>query len=150
MVTLNWADYLPDDSVAAAYGQLEGKQSQRAVSLHSSGGKKPCWAAWREEILVFADEDSDLVNHSIVHELIHAILMEESYWGFTWPDPKSRMRGALSNELQHPEVFRRMAAYNLDMTPYWRYWDLELRPGLASMMRDGADQLHYNFLQVFT
>jgi hypothetical protein len=46
------------------------------------------------------------VHHQIVHELVHAILMEEGYYRPTWRDD-TQTRGALSNELQHPEVLRR-------------------------------------------
>jgi hypothetical protein len=36
--------------------------------------------------------------------------------------------------MQHPEIFRRMEAYGLDMTPYWSFWDGELKGYLDDML----------------
>jgi hypothetical protein len=145
---LRWEDYLGNDAVAAAYRDLQDR-TERVVTLHPLASQTPFWVAWRGGILVFADRQSPTVHHGIVHELIHAILMEEGYFRLTWGED-TQTRGALSNELQHPEVFRRMEGYGLDMGPYWREWEAKLRKGLARIMSHSRDQLHFHFLQVFT
>jgi hypothetical protein len=135
-------------AVAAAYQDLRGLTA-RAISLHESAGQTSFWTAWRGGILVFANVFSPTVHQGIVHELVHAILMEEGYYRPTWGD-NTRTRGALSNELQHPEVFRRMEAYGLDMASYWADWESKLEGGLARLRGEESDQPHFHFLQIFT
>jgi hypothetical protein len=148
LTCLSWNQYLGSPAVAAAYRDLCGLTA-RAITLHASAGPISFWTAWRNGILVFANVASPTVHHEIVHELVHAILMEEGYYRPTWGD-NTQTRGALSNELQHPEVFRRMEAYSLDMAPYWADWESKLEDGLAQMKGESVDQMHYHFLQVFT
>jgi len=145
---LRWDDYLGNAAVAAAYRDLRGLTA-REIALHASAGPKSFWTAWRDGILVFANVPSPTVHHEIVHELAHAILMEEGYYCPTWGD-ETQTRGALSNELQHPEVFRRMKEYGLDMAPYWAAWESKLGDGLARLKDNAVDQVHFHFLQVFT
>ncbi len=119
--TLRWDDYLGKPSVEAAYQQLLSS-THKALLLHSRSLfpkiPRPFWCASCDAIHIFIDEASPNVAHSIVHELIHGILMEQGYHrlNFRLGDP---VRGTLSNEFQHPEVFRRMEGYGLDMDPYW-------------------------------
>ena len=145
---LRWDDYLANAAVAAAYRDLRGLTS-RTITLHASVRATSFWTAWRDGILVFANVPSPTVHHEIVHELVHAILMEEAYCRPAWGDD-TRTRGALSNELQHPEVFRRMEEYGLDMAPYWADWESKLGDGLARLKGRAIDQVHFHFLQVFT
>jgi hypothetical protein len=59
----------------------------------------------------------------------------------------------LSNELQHPEIFRRMEGCGLDMDPYWSRWEEHLRSGLDGMKSQVADDPHAGFAhfpQLFT
>jgi hypothetical protein len=121
---LRWDDYFGNGAVAAAYRDLQSLTA-RAITLHASAGPISFWTAWRDGILVFAKIPSPTLHHEIVHELVHAILMEEGYYRPTWGDDP-QTRGALSNELQHPEAFRRMEEYGLDMAPYWADWELKL------------------------
>jgi hypothetical protein len=150
-MALQWANFLGDPCVATAHRDLEAA-TEKAVLLHPQPlpvGGTAFWVAWHEAIEIFVEPTSPLVSHCLVHELIHAILMEEGYWRLTWNQP-SKVRGSLSNELIHCEVFRRMRAYGLDMAPYWRYWEALVNKAVVDMTGKNAEQQHYNFLQVFT
>jgi hypothetical protein len=83
------------------------------------------------------------VRHATVHELLHGILVEEGYHKIAARLPDS-VHKILSNELQHPEIFRRMESYGLDMTPYWIDWDMELRASLDEM-KHAAHDPHVGF-----
>src|SRR5262249_46750560 len=55
--------------------------------------------------------------------------------------------------LQHPEIFRRMEGYGLDMGPYWNHWEEHLRSGLDGLKSQVADDPHAGFAhfpQLFT
>jgi hypothetical protein len=145
---LKWDDYTKIAAVAAAYRDLQSL-TRRPITLHAPARPISFWAAWRDGILVFANASSPTVHHEFVHELVHAILMEEGYYRPTWGD-NTQTRAALSNELQHPEVFRRMEEYGLNMAPYWTEWESKVRDGLAWLKGEAIDQVHSHFLQVFT
>jgi hypothetical protein len=135
---LNWDEYLANPALAAAYEGLT-KLTKRTVALHSLSliPKVPqsCYCAWSGAIHIFIDEYSDRVHHSAVHELLHGILVEEGYCRIAARLPNS-IHGMFSNEMQHPEIFRRMEAYGLDMSGYWSYWDRELMGFLANMLAE--------------
>jgi hypothetical protein len=154
MESLDWEPFLRHQSVSAAYRHLHDLTA-RTISLHSrsqaSGIPHASWTASRDIIHVFVNESSDLVSHEIVHELIHAILMEEGYQRLTVRQSEM-VRGTLSNELQHPEVFRRMTAYGLDMTRYWDSWRPKLHKAMTDIENDPTNPHggYWDFPQVFT
>jgi hypothetical protein len=100
------------------------------------------WCASRTAIHVFIDEASPTVSHSIVHELCHGILMGEGYHRLTGDQLRCRkfVRDVLSNEFQHPEVYRRMGEFGLDMPPYWERCRADLRRGLEDILNDREPQ----------
>lgn len=155
METLKWGAFVGDRAVRSAYQQLKSLSS-RTIALHSlsllPGIPEPFFSPSRDKIHVFIDETSPLVSHSIVHELIHGILMEEGYHRLTGASFDPYIRGVLSNELQHPEVFRRMEGYGLEMAPYWDGWGSKLRRAFDDM-KTGCVGRHPGFVdfpQVFT
>jgi hypothetical protein len=133
---LSWDEYLRNPAVAAAYEDLI-KLTTRTVALHSLSliprVPQSCYCAWSGAIHIFIDESSDRVHHSAVHELLHGILVEEGYCRIAARLPNS-FHGMFSNEMQHPEIFRRMEVYGLDMSDYWSHWDKELKGFLADML----------------
>ncbi|HVC93315.1 MAG TPA: hypothetical protein VND64_06465 [Pirellulales bacterium] len=139
---LNSDEYLGKPAILAAYQDLT-KLTTRMVALHSLSliphVPQSFYCAWSGAIHIFIDEFSDRVNCSAVHELLHGILVEEGYCGIAAHLP-SYLHGIFSNEMQHPEIFRRMEAYGLDMSGYWSYWDKELKRFLADML----DKLSYD------
>lgn len=151
---LNWDDFLGNAPIAAAYLDLR-KLTSRVIALHSlslvPGIPHSFYCAWRGAIHVFIDETSPRVHHSTVHELLHGILVEEGYCKVAARLPSS-VNESLSNEMQHPEIFRRMEAYGLEMSPYWSHWANQLREGLSDMKRDAIDPHagFAHFLQIFT
>lgn len=144
MENLNWDAFFAQPAVERAYRDLELLTS-RPVLLHSlslvPGAANPFWCASRDAIHVFIDEPSPTCSHAIVHELIHGILMEEGYTRLTGDQLRRflAVRDTLSNEFQHPEVFRRMEAYGLDMLPYWELWDAKLRTWVDGARWDFTD-----------
>ena len=151
---LNWEDYLGNSAVAAAYQYLRWLTS-RTIALHSRslvpGVSESFYCAWSGAIHIFIAESSPRVNHSTVHELLHGILVEEGYHKVAATLPIS-VNQVLSNELQHPEIFRRMEEYRLDMGSYWNHWDEQLRWGLDDMKSKATDP-HAGFAhfpQLFT
>ena len=97
----------------------------------------PFWYATREVHHIFID-DSLAATHSLVHEIIHAILMEEGYH-FIRGHFHSRVHPIMTNDFTHPEVFRRMACYGVDMATYFNRWPGELRHTLDEIGRDSID-----------
>src|SRR5262249_10179343 len=79
---LNWEDTVRNSAVAAAYQDLK-RLTSRTIALHSRSlvPKVPesFYCAWRVAIHIFIEESSPQVNHSTVHELLHAVLVEEGY-----------------------------------------------------------------------
>ena len=151
---LNWEDYLENSAVAAAYHYLR-RLTSRTIALHSRslvpGVPESFRCAWSGAIHIFIEESSLRFNHSMVHELLHAILVEEGYHNVAARLPTS-VHKVLSNELQHPEIFRRMEGYGLDMGPYWNHWDEQLNWKLDDMKSEAADP-HAGFAhfpQLFT
>ncbi len=138
---LNWEDYLGNSAVAAAYQDLR-RVTSRTIALHSRSlvpsVHESFYCGWSVAIHIFIDESSLRVNHSTVHELLHGILVEEGYHKIAARLPTS-VNQILSNELQHPEIFRRMEGYRLDMGPYWNHWDEHMRWGLDEMKSKAAD-----------
>ena len=132
---LNWNGYLGNGPVAAAYRDLK-RLTSRTIALHSRSLvpaiRRSFYCAWSSAIHIFIDEYSPNAHHAAVHELLHGILVEEGYHKVAarLPNPVQEI---LSNELQHPEIFRRMEAYGLDMAPYWNDWSKQLRVGLDEM-----------------
>jgi hypothetical protein len=153
--TLSWEPFLDNPSVDAAYRILKGMTS-KSVCLHSlslaPGVPRPFWYSTREVHHVFIDRSAPLVAHSLVHELLHGIVMEEGYHQLTSRFYKD-VHPILQNEFQHPEIFRRMEkVFDLDMVPYWSYWDAELRDEVALMKSDTANPYfeHIHFPRLFT
>jgi hypothetical protein len=147
METLDWEEFRGDRPVWAAYQQLTGLLARqnlpRRVALYHAPLTRKKLAPFRyatrdtEHIVVEKGPQAD--SHSIVHELIHAILMAE---GYHWirGNLDHFLMSALSNELQHPEVFRRMEEeYKLDMAPYWEGWPAKLQHGLEGMRRERSN-----------
>jgi hypothetical protein len=152
---LNWADFLGNAPVADAYRDLK-RLTSRTIALHSRslvpGVPRSFYCAWSGAIHIFIEETSPRVHHAAVHELLHAILVEEGYCQIRHRMP-TWVSEILSNEMQHPEIFRRMDRYGLDMTPYWEQWDRELGAGVQSMERKLARDRTVafgHFPQVFT
>lgn len=145
---LPWSDFTHHKGVNAAYEYLRRltDPSGREVSLRSGSYipdlKTACCIGWSGAYEIFVNKAARLVNYSLVHELLHAILTEEGYcrvWG-RFPASHDRLDGMLSNEMQHPEIFRRMMEeYRLDMDDYWAYWDQELGRGLQLLIPKLAD-----------
>jgi hypothetical protein len=139
---LRWDDYVANKAVAAAYRDLS-RLTSRTVALHSRslvpGVPNSFYCAWSDAIHVFIEESSELVHHSAVHELLHGILVEEGYCQIAAQVPNS-IHPMLTNEMQHPEIFRRMAGYDLDMSVYWPHWRHELRNHLDEMKGDEHDR----------
>lgn len=153
MKELNWNDYLDDGPVEVAYNDLKHLTS-KSIALHSRslvpGIRTAFWCSSRERIHIFVDEDSPTVCHGAVHEIIHAILMEQGYHRLTGQFD-TNIRGTLSNELQHPEVFRRIEAYGLEMQPYWVSWEPELEKAFAEIWNNvHSHSGFWEFPQVFT
>ncbi len=117
---LNWDAFLGNSAVVSAYQDLT-KLTTRTVLLHTLSliprVPQSCYCAWSDAIHIFIDESSERVHHSLVHELLHGILVEEGYCRIAARLPNS-LHGMFSNEMQHPEIFRRMEAYGLDMSAY--------------------------------
>jgi hypothetical protein len=138
---LNWADFLSNPAVSAAYRDLT-KLSKRTVALHSRSlipqVPQSCYCAWSDAIHIFIEESSERVHHSAVHELLHGILVEEAYCRIVAKLPVS-IHPMLTNEMQHPEIFRRMELYGLDMAPYWLHWQSELSGHLGDMIAEKID-----------
>ncbi|QDU42876.1 hypothetical protein Mal52_13450 [Symmachiella dynata] len=138
---LNWNDYSRNDAVAAALQDLR-RVTSRKIYLHSRslvpGVPESFYCAWSIAIHIFIDEFSSRVNHSIVHELLHGILVEEGYHKISARLPIS-VNQILSNELQHPEIFRRMENYRLNMALYWPHWDGQMRSKLDEMKSQVLD-----------
>ncbi len=138
---LNWNGYLGNGPVAAAYRDLK-RLTSRTIALHSRSLvpaiRRSFYCAWSSAIHIFIDEYSPNAHHAAVHELLHGILVEEGYHKVAarLPNPVQEI---LSNELQHPEIFRRMEAYGLDMAPYWNDWGKQLRDGLDEMKGEAHD-----------
>jgi hypothetical protein len=138
---LSWDDFLGNAAVAAAYRDLT-KLTKRTVALHPRSliprVPQSCYCAWSDAIHIFIEKSSDRVHHSAVHELLHGILVEEGYCLIAARLPES-IHPMLTNEMQHPEIFRRMERYGLDMAAYWPHWHNELRGHLDDMMAENVD-----------
>jgi hypothetical protein len=132
---LRWEDFLSDQHVAAAYGDLK-RLTKRTVALHSASLVPDVghsfYCAWREAIHIFIDRSSPRRAQSFVHELLHGILVEEGYCKVAARVPKV-VQQILSNDLQHTEILRRTEAYGLDMGSEWRHWDREFGIALDEM-----------------
>lgn len=76
-----------------------------------------------------------------MHELLHGILVEEGYCRIAARLPNS-FHDMFSNEMQHPEIFRRMEAYGLDMSGYRPHWARELRGSLDDMLGEMVVDRH--------
>jgi hypothetical protein len=139
---LRWEDYFGNKAVAAAYRDLS-RLTSRTVALHSRsqvpGVPNSFYCAWSDAIHVFIEESSERVHHSTVHELLHGILVEEGYCRIAARVPRS-IHAILTNEMQHPEIFRRMVGYDLDMSVYWPHWGRELRNHLDEMKGEEHDR----------
>src|SRR5437870_940085 len=116
---LNWEDYFGSLAAKAAYEELK-RLTRKALLLYPRSLvpsiPNPFWSPSRTTIRVFIDQASPTVSHAIVHELIHGLLMEEGYHRLTGEELRrcQFVRNVLSNEFQHPEVFRRMESFGLD------------------------------------
>lgn len=144
--TLDWEPFLVSSRVRAAFERLQG-MTRRNIYLHPLSLAPDSHAAFRyatrESERYFIDETADDFEHSIVHELLHGILLEEGY-DYIKGQFHKIVHPILFNDLQHPEVFRRMEGYGLPMTPYWERWRTQLRRGMDVILR-GWDQVHLRY-----
>lgn len=158
MNTLEWAPFREDAAIEAAYQQLSSR-TDRIILLHPLSVvpkmSRPFWKCSSETIRVFVDPQSPTAPHSIVHELLHAILMVEGFHRLTGRLLRSHYPNVatiVSNELQHPEIFCRMAKYGLDMKTYRAEWTFRLEQMVRAMRRDGPSAYtpFLDYPQVFT
>lgn len=144
---LIWDEFLVHPAVDTAYNDLI-KLADRPVTLHDRAlvPKVPqsFRIAWSGGIHIFLDVTSPRSNHSLVHELLHEILTAEKYCIISKVPPViSNVNNTLSNEMQHPEIFRRMAdIYQLEMDSYWDHWHKEMRREVDTM-KDQAIEPDY-------
>jgi len=152
MRTLDWNGFLTDPAVAAALTDLR-RMATRAIKLHplslTSKMVNSFWYGTRGAHHIFID-DSPTASPSLVHEIIHGILMEEGYY-FIRGTFHDRIHPMMTNDLQHPEVFRRMAGYGVDMAQYWSRWPTELRHALDEIKSDWHDRhaSYAHFIRVY-
>jgi hypothetical protein len=154
MLELPWDDFLHAEPVRRAHSDLM-RLTTRKVALHPRslvpGVRTAFWTSSRETIHIFADEESPAAMHGIVHELCHAIHMEEGYHRLTGLRFDKYLKNTFSNEFQHPDIFRRMEAYGLDMGPYWGSWGSEMQRAFDEIANNvHSHSVHWEFPQVFT
>lgn len=148
MHELDWAEFTVDPAVKTALTKLQngwqhhiGLHERRLVQIPDA-----FWISWTEGIHIFVDRGSLIAHHAIVHELAHALLLVETYQYLTTPEDEC-IKSLLSNELQHPEVFRRMKVYGLPMSRYWDSW----MPKIGKASREIKDlDPYFNFARLFT
>jgi len=143
---LDWDDFRANPAVGAAYHDLI-EQCDRPVALHNRSlvpGIENCFrAGWQGGIHIFIDPESRTLNHSLVHEILHEILIAEGYSQIdNIPKYIELLPDILSNEMQHPEIFRRMQEnYRLDeMEVYWDEWRIKMRRSVDNLKKQARDR----------
>lgn len=140
LAELNWDDYR-SRPVAEAHGHLLAL-ADRPVYLHNRsiapGVRKSFRTSWSGGIHIFIDLESPTRDHTFVHELLHEILIAERYVEIAnIPKELRDLREVLTNEMQHPEIFRRMEeVYKLDMEAYWADWREEMEQAVATLKEE--------------
>lgn len=143
---LNWEDFRVNPAVDAAYRDLAtlSARTERPVVLHDRAlvpdFKNSFRSAWSGGIHIFIEVGSPRTGHSLVHEILHEILIAERYCQITGIRDED-VRDILSNDMQHPEIFRRMEeVYHLEMDIYWEHWRKEMRQAVDRIKKKAADR----------
>jgi len=129
---LDWNDFRVNPAVDAACRDL-GARADRPILLHNRALvpriENGFRTAWSGGIHIFVDPESPTCSHTLVHELLHEILIAEGYSQIAnIRRDLDLLREILANDMQHPEIFRRMEeVYKIDMEPYWGHWHNEMR-----------------------
>jgi hypothetical protein len=153
LIQLCWPDYFHLDGVRPAHERLSDITSKR-IELHPlsiTSTPNSCWSVSQECHHVFADLDTPNVGQSIVHELLHGILLEEGYYRLGGKFPEC-VHPMITNELDHPEIFRRMKdVYKLNLDKYWDHWASELEYSIAEIWEQQLDVFarYIHFARIF-
>lgn len=154
---LDWADFCGNPAVNAAYRDLLAV-ADRPVLLHDHAlipdAQTSSRVAWSNGIHVFLILNEPHRDCSLVHELLHEILIAEGYCTIAGiPSQFEPLSSILHNEMHHPEIFRRMQNdYRLDPTDYWGHWQREMRLTVDEMKEQASVPRFWldHFTRIFT
>src|SRR5262249_50265847 len=104
--------HLDRPTVQAAPADLRSRTRRRVRFEHVAGLDAADLIYSKDEFLIRLDGQAPLVEHSIVHELCHAIMFEEGYPLAMFPSPEwfplhvaDQMSCFLTNQFHHCDVF---------------------------------------------
>lgn len=133
-------------SVRTALDDLNGIRRRPVQFRHEPGIEAAELKFTRDGFTVLVDTADPLAEHSVVHELCHAIMFEEGYPLAVYPaldgfpvHVADQMSSFLTNQFHHCDVFRRMQHYGLDMAPYYERWDTIAAGDFANYTQDKPD-----------
>lgn len=133
-------------SVRTALDDLNRIRRRPLEFRHEPGIEAAELSFTRDDFTVLVDTADPLAEHSVVHELCHAIMFEEGYPLAVYPPldgfpvhVADQMSSFLTNQFHHCDVFRRMQHYGLDLTRYYERWDALVARDFANYTQNKPD-----------